>query len=498
MRTGSVFLPLFFFVALYGGLSGVIFLLCTVSCFLVMKKKRYALISLLFFVVGMLAQLRDAVVFVDDFSPDFSLRERLAAMIVNHGGSPLLLSLATGYRHFSALFKHALSVTSSYHLVAISALHLGVIFLLLSSLFPLFFLWIPRYSTAWGISRLLLYAVLFWYALLTGFSLPTVRALFFFIVVDLLFASGVAVYPLFALFVSLVTVALLIPGSSETLSFHLSAVAVGGVLLVWRKLPDSRFLQLISLSLFLQWLLMPLVIPLTGFVAPLAPLIALLTIPLLTLALPIVLLLQFVSLFGVTFLWIPVFRAALFFVNLLKDTILFFAPISEHAVLPVTTFSPYALFLFYLSVVLILMVKNRLFISILTLFLLVLTWSSSTGGPGSERRTLVRRTSFHAFCVPVKEGEGILVLRRGGYGKWHYRVSVTEEMLNSVAAQCGFVSVYRIISGRGVLVSAEKNSMRFAATRIISSETPSGGDICFRRGIVSRYGHEAVETPCLP
>ena len=111
-----------------------------------------------------------------------SLRQRLIARLqhatADLNSAPLLLALTTGQRQFSPALWQGLQQSGLAHLLAISGLHIGLVFGW--SFFVLRFMPWPLRYLAWRQGVALTGALLaaFGYAWLAGFAIPTIRAAF--------------------------------------------------------------------------------------------------------------------------------------------------------------------------------------------------------------------------------------------------------------------------------------------------------------------------------
>ncbi|REL27717.1 DNA internalization-related competence protein ComEC/Rec2 [Thalassotalea euphylliae] len=192
-----------------------------------------------------------------------SVRERLyqRVMRLTEGFShqALILALLFGERAlFDEQIWQVLQATGTQHLVAISGLHVGLVVVIayfcsavVRRAIP-FHLFSPnvqqwltkRYTQFFTLAFSAIVAVFYCY--LAGFSIPTVRALIFF----LLLAAGqllpIRLSPTRLMLLSVVVTILLIPSSVYSASFWLSYLAVAAIMLVyWRfgfwlgKVPQS-------------------------------------------------------------------------------------------------------------------------------------------------------------------------------------------------------------------------------------------------------------------
>jgi len=214
------------------------------------------------------------------------LRSRLTDFVRERSGSTLLLAFATGKRSFSPAERIAFLKTGTMHLVAISAFHIGILFLLLhlvarlGAFFPTTH---PR--TSLFLTMLLKSVVLFWYLSITGWCTPTLRAAIFVLLLDLLLHTGHAAHPFPVFLWSLMLTAIALPRSMVSWSFIMSALSVFAVLSLWDRLSRSSFISILALSVIINFLLIPISAQISGVLPLIAAPANLVTIPLASLLL---------------------------------------------------------------------------------------------------------------------------------------------------------------------------------------------------------------------
>lgn len=265
--------------------------------------------------------------------------ENLQEKLEKHSGSlenhEFIQALSVGKRDFSQSFRNALAVTGTMHLVAISAFHTGIMVLLFSIVFRtlLFFVHIRPYA-----KNIVLFflktAASAYYFFITGASIPTLRSLTFILFFDFFMIFGSFPHPVFIFFCSLAAVALLIPGSSISMSFLMSALCVATVLKLWRLLPKSLAISLICVSATINWILLVVSAALSGTFSVLSPFVNFFVIPVVSLSVPFVTLAQFLVPFSEV--------AAAFMLRIADFTIApasflisFFADLAEQTAVPV-------------------------------------------------------------------------------------------------------------------------------------------------------------------
>lgn len=263
---------------------------------------------------GYILPEHDAVLLQDSVS----LRQRLVSMVQREttllSSGPVMLALAVGERDFDSQLWLGLQNSALGHLMAISGLHIGLVFgwcLALS-------LWLLRYCRLTLYQRktvALLLAIMgaVGYSWAAGFAIPTIRAI---VALSILVIGWLqlrhANMLYFWLFVT-ATLLLCQPFYAISISFWLSVLAVGFIFLVLWRYPlqqyswKNRFIQFCRFHCWLTLLMFLLTILLFGGGSPLAllsnmvfvPWCSLLAIPVLMLALVA----EMLSLPAVSYLW---------------------------------------------------------------------------------------------------------------------------------------------------------------------------------------------------
>ncbi len=292
------------------------------------RKKRIALMFSLFLLFsGHAIKNRDDSlspgVFSNKISTPFFIensRRSLSVLASQTENRQLVKALSTGEREFSESFRDSLIVTGTMHLVAISAFHTGIMIMFLNILFKTIFLFFTvsyKYSTAIALFAKLTASAYYFY--LTGTSIPTLRALIFILIYDAVYASGKKPDPLTLYFYSLAGVSIFIPQSASSISFMMSALCVATVIQVWSKLPSSMTVRIITVSILINYALIPVSSYLTGAFPLASPFVNLMVIPLVSLAVPFISIAQFSAIFSG--------NTALFF---LKAADFIFTPVAFH------------------------------------------------------------------------------------------------------------------------------------------------------------------------
>ncbi len=338
-------------------------------------------------------------------------RHRLIGFVKRHGGSNLLLALSTGKRSFSEREKGIFLKTGTLHLVAISAFHIGMLFLFLHLLFRLI---LPLTSFSPFLLQLIFLIIksllLINYLQLTGWAVPTLRAALFILILDVAGSFGRTIHSYFALSISLILTALTIPGSFTSPSFIMSALAIFTVISLIRTMPSIMMVQIVSLTLVINTVLLPVTVSLSGFISPMAPIANLIAIPLVSLIVPITILLQFI--------WELAPFLAHFLIScgdglcrILEVNLSTISKTSTPILIPTVELAPISTVVFFLSFLLIRFTEGRWRYLSLCLFL---TLSLLHFLPVGQNRGVRRIYSFpgKAYCVNEGSGRGRIVEER--------------------------------------------------------------------------------------
>ncbi|GAB3902132.1 ComEC/Rec2 family competence protein [Larkinella knui] len=189
--------------------------------------------------------------------------------------------------------QQAYSAAGAVHILSVSGLHVGVLFAVLSFLLA----FLKRRKAGKFVFAAIMLGLLWFYALMTGFSAPVLRSAFMFTLLLVGQTIGRVNNPLNTLAASAFLILLADPYALTTAGFQLSYVAVGGLILwhrslyqsltfrfwwadwLWKITAVSLVAQLVTFPLgvfyFHQfptyfWLANPVVIPLSSLVLILA------------------------------------------------------------------------------------------------------------------------------------------------------------------------------------------------------------------------------------
>lgn len=364
--------------------------------------------------------------------------EKKAANIENH---EFILALAIGKRDFSQKFRHDLAVTGTMHLVAISAFHTGIMVLLFSIVFRSLLFFVPLRPYIKNIIIFFLkIAASSYYFFITGASIPTLRSLAFILFFDFFMISGSFPHPVFTFFCSLAAVALLIPGSSLSMSFLMSALCVATVLKLWRVLPKSLAISLTCVSTTVNYILLVVSAALLGTFSVAAPFVNFFVIPVVSISVPFITLAQF---------FIPFSESAAAFMLETADFLIapasflvsFFAETAEKTAVPVVQVPVLIKVIFAASFFSALYFRNK--IKYLSLTINILTLLPFFFGIFSTDE-LKRSEQFNskAFCVKESVTSGRIFFDR--YSK---NPTFNDYFLTNIerfSAECGITKVLSV------------------------------------------------------
>ena len=364
--------------------------------------------------------------------------EKKAANIENH---EFILALAIGKRDFSQKFRHDLAVTGTMHLVAISAFHTGIMVLLFSIVFRSLLFFVPLRPYIKNIIIFFLkIAASSYYFFITGASIPTLRSLAFILFFDFFMIFGSFPHPVFIFFCSLAAVTLLIPGSSLSMSFLMSALCVATVLKLWRLLPKSLTISLICVSATVNWILLVVSPSLSGTFSVLSPFVNFFVIPVVSLSVPFVTLAQFLIPFSETAAHFML-KTADFLISPASFFVSFFADLAEKTAVPVVQVPVFVKIIFAASFFAALYFENK--IKHLSLAINILAVIPFFFGIFSTDE-LTRSEQFNgkAFCVKEDFNSGRIFFdkyaRNPAFNNYFY------SNIERFSAQCGITKVLSV------------------------------------------------------
>lgn len=139
--------------------------------------------------------------------------------------------------------RSAFSATGAMHILAVSGLHIGLILQLLIFIIQFTANWISRSKAIF-----LIVLILWFYALMTGFSPSVIRAVFMFSVLTLTQWTGIQISSINSLFFTAFVIVLLKPMYFFDIGFQLSYLAMLGIFLFYpiigrSWMPENKLLQ---------------------------------------------------------------------------------------------------------------------------------------------------------------------------------------------------------------------------------------------------------------
>ncbi len=382
-----------------------------------------------------------------DFSYSYNsgIRNKFNKFLRENNASNLLIAFTTGERYFTPLENSVFLKTGTMHLVAISAFHIGILFFFFS-FFRRIMLSLPFFTHANILIILTIFKIVAvtFYLYMIGFAVPTIRAALFILLFDFLIMTGRAPHNIFVFLFSLVSTCVLIPGSCTSYSFLMSAVSVFAVLMIWNKLPSSQIVKIIGVSVLISFFLIPLTMPLSGFISLISPLANITAIPLSSLIIPFTFLLQLVYFIDESYA-IPLISILEPFFDILDANLKYFSNFADSTIIAGINPPFWVNFIFYISALSIFVVPKwakpliliSLFGSSILFFVPILNQ------PGIKE---IKALAGKAHCISDKNGSGVVI------EKYHYSFYDMNEKkeanmiiaLEREMAACGITSLSSI------------------------------------------------------
>lgn len=343
----------------------------------------------------------------------------------------LVTALTTGSREFSDRFRNDLVNTGTMHIVAISAFHVGMMLIMINFIFKLsgaaLFLK-PRYFAIF--SLILKLALSFYYFYITGASIPTLRALFFMLMFDIYILTGRNPHSITMFLYSITAVCIAIPSSVTSISFIMSALCVAVIINIWSNLPRSVTVKLITVSIMMNYILIPVSAAINGTFPLFSPLVNLFVIPVISLSLPFITAAQFIVPFSVKmagmFLNITDFliSPAYFIIGFAGET-------AERSLIPLIEPS------FYVKLMFVSTFFGALFLKKIRAVLIVCNLTLLVPFHVNLSETTVRPAIFYGkvLCIKESSGEGHLI-----FDKYKRNPSMSISFRQKVekgASECG-------------------------------------------------------------
>ena len=379
--------------------------------------------------------------------------EKQTATIENH---EFILALAIGKRDFSQKFRHDLAVTGTMHLVAISAFHTGIMVLLFGIFFKTLLFFVPLRPYIKNIIMFFLkIAASAYYFFMTGASIPTLRALAFVLFFDFFMIFGSFPRPVFIFFSSLAAVTVLIPGSSLSMSFLMSALCVATVMKIWRVLPRSLAISLICVSATVNYILLVVDPALSGTFSVFAPFVNFFVIPVVSLSVPFVTLAQFLIPFSCIAAHFML-KIADFIISPASFLVSYFADLAEKTAVPIVQVPLFVKIIFAASFFSALYFNNK--IKYLSLTINILSLIPFFFGIFSSDE-IKRSDQFggKAFCVKESVTSGRIF-----FDKYTKNPTFNTYFLTNIerfSAECGITKV-RSVHLPNKISEKQKNTLR--------------------------------------
>ena len=486
LNTDTLFLlPVCFFSSyfLHPGFSVAILV---ASILMIPRKENKLRLGLIIFIflAGMAIEKRDAVIIEktgDFYSVNLKsevikpFRNRLSDLTNRSHNREFLKALTTGKREFSGKFRSLLINSGTMHLVAISAFHVGVFFIILNLIFFRFLnVFLPfKPSKVYLITLVFKLTVSGYYFFITGGSIPTLRAITFILAFELFTFYGFLPNPMTVFLLSLMSVSILIPASAVSLSFIMSAICVATVLNIWKNMPGSVTVRLITVSVLINYALLPVTCELNGCFSLSAPFINLLIIPMMFMIIPVISLAQFTILFSdntaAFFL-----KTADFLLNPLMFNLNFFSEFSQKTLFPVIEPSFFIKTVFIITFFSALLLRGRVkkasaVINICLAIFFFTNWVDTWVNPYGFMRP--EEFFSRASCVIHEDGTGSIF-----FDKYRYNPKFSPYFYNNLersAAQCGITEVNSIHFPQEVnnkIKEIIRKRLRFRNCRFYSKE----------------------------
>ena len=420
--------------------------------------------------------VRDFYFYKNDFPKSYSIKfidnlqerlEKQAATIKNH---EFISALAIGKRDFSQKFRHDLAVTGTMHLVAISAFHTGIMVFLFGIFFKSILFFVPLRPYVKNIIMFFLkIAASAYYFLITGASIPTLRSLAFILFFDFFMISGSFPHHVFIFFSSLAAVTLLIPGSSISMSFLMSALCVATVLKLWQLLPKSLVISLVCVSTTINYILLVVSATLSGTFSVFAPFVNFFVIPVVSLAVPFVTLAQFFVPFSETAARFML-ETADFVIAPASFLISFFAGLAEKTAVPIVQVPLFVKIIFAASFFSALYFRNKIkYISLAINVLAAIPFFFGIFSTDEIKRS--EQFNGKAFCVKESVNSGRIF-----FDKYTKNPNFNTYFLTNIerfSAECGITKVLSVHFPDKISVKQERafrKKIRFKNAKFYSRE----------------------------
>ena len=413
-----------------------------------MKKIKFIHFTIFLIIsVFLFSFIRDIYFYKNSFPKSYNVKfiENLQSRLEKQGGNlknhEFILALSTGKRDFSQKFRHDLAVTGTMHLVAISAFHTGIMVFIFSIFFKSLLFFVPTRPYIKNIIMFFLkIAASAYYFFITGASIPTLRSLAFILFFDFFMISGTFPHPVFIFFSSLAAVTLLIPGSSLSMSFLMSALCVATVLKLWRVMPKSLAISLICVSATINYILLVVSAALSGTFSVLAPFVNFFVIPIVSLSVPFVTMAQFLIPFSCIAAHFML-KTADFLISPASFLISFFAGLAEKTAVPVVQVPVFVKIIFAASFFSALYFSSRIkHLSLVVNILLLILFFFGIFSTDEIKRS--EQFNGKAFCVKESVTSGRIF-----FDKYVKNPNFNNYFLTNIerfSAECGITKVLSV------------------------------------------------------
>ncbi len=247
------------------------------------------------------------------------IRKKLEQKIdlIGYPESELFRALFLGIKGgLPAEMKKGFKKTGTLHILALSGLHAGIVFMLVN----LILFWLPHRIIRFAAASI----VLFIYLFIVGFKISLIRASFMLFIGGLVYIKGRDLMPLNILSLSAICIIFIEPSNIFTLSFQLSFLAVFGMISIGRMLSVytesfiPKFIRYpLCYSIGAQLAVAPLLLYTFGEFYLVGFIVSLLSVPLITIFIWLGILFVFLP------LWSPVVLQRIIsgFLSILYDTV---------------------------------------------------------------------------------------------------------------------------------------------------------------------------------
>jgi len=409
------------------------------------------LVSTIFSLTGLICSHRDSLYrpekakISENSSPGY--RENFIDFIEKNSDSKLIAALSAGKKNFTSREKNIFLKSGTMHIVAISAFHIGVLFLFFEIIRKLML----GFSNINPMSiiiytNIVKFSALTFYIYITGFSIPTVRAAIFIFTFDIFLSFSIRLNLLYLYLLSLIATSLLVPASLKSYSFLMSSIAVFTVISVWKKLPASAAVRIISLSAIISFIFIPISVHLSGYVSLFAPISNLIIIPYAFILVLLSLIIQLSYILS-NDLVLEVLKLSEPFFKIAELNIEIMSNYSSAFLIPGINRPLFTGFFFYMIFFLMFFIKGLKRVFLLSV---LLTLSFSYFIKFGKNSFVIKRLYSlpgKAYCIPGESGNGSIIETKRyyyPYKKLNSKIDKIPLYLEKELADCGITKVSSI------------------------------------------------------